>query len=231
MARYYKPFLLFLAVSTFPASRAQNCQAPPNVNEFVICTLKDMIAQRSRDLDTTKQTEAPSVATNSTTLADKSSAPDIAALSVNPSALSSKSRTPDTTDFSLTLSMYGVYSLWKETNPFDNSFYNSPEAFWWRRLSFSIAPSFPETTSSTVGQGSRSYGAKYLITKSRDPADPSNNPTFQALGNQVSTTPQDYAGDFLEIENYLVQRYQDSFYAEFGNKPEFTQIYSDANTR
>jgi hypothetical protein len=219
---------VLLTLSVVPIAPSQNCAAPDTLNDFVVCRLQAEVTQRLGDLDPSKQSEAPSITNNATVLADKTSAPDIVAASVNPSALSSKSRIPDTTDFSVTVSLYGIYSLWRQTDPFNPAFYRSSMP--WRRLSLSLAPSFPETSTATAGQGSRSYGAKYLLSNSRDIFDVSNTKRLQTLKDTVSEASMLYAQDLLSVQNYLAQQYQHSFYAEFSTKAGYQELYSEGDS-
>jgi hypothetical protein len=220
--------LVLLILSSSRVLCAQDCAGATTLNDFIVCRLQAQVIQRLGDLDPSKQSEAPSITNNATVLADKSSAPDVVAASVNPSALSSKSRVPDTTDLSLTVSLYGIYSLWRQTDPFNPAFYKSSMP--WRRLSLSLAPSFPETSTATSGQGSRSYGAKYLVSNSRNIFDPSNTKRLQALKDNVSAASQFYAQDLLAVQQYLSGRYRDALYNDFATKPGFSDLYSEGNT-
>jgi hypothetical protein len=181
----------------------QNCSTPGTLNEYVFCRIQVRLASDLRNLDPSKQIEEPSVATNSTTLADKSAGPDVIAASVNPSGLSSKSRIPNTTDASVTATLYGIYSAWREKEPFNPAFYRASMP--WRRLSISIAPSYPENASQA--KQSVSYGAKFQIDHLRDPLDPSNKTAFEAVSGPLRDVGV-YARDYQMVEQKLRDEYQ-----------------------
>jgi hypothetical protein len=184
-------------------SQAQNCASPATLNEFVYCRLQVRLARNLSSLDTAKQIDAPAIMTNSTTLADKSAGPDVLAASVNPSGLSSKSRVPATTDASVTANLYGIFSDWRQRQPFNPAFYS--ESMPWRRLSISVAPSYPQNATQT--NQSVSYGAKFQVTHLRDPLDLSNKNAFQSVSGALRDAGV-YANDYQTVEQHLRDEYQ-----------------------
>jgi hypothetical protein len=228
---------LYVAVQT-QAQVPLTCTTSDSLQEYLRCTLTNLVAQRLRQSDNTKQSEAPAILPSSTTLVDRSSSPDIVGASLNLAGLASKSKSANSSDFSLSLSMYGVYAALKSTSPLERQFYDRPRSQTWRRLSFSFGRSFPEDPTATVGQGSNSYGAKFLLSHSRDPYDPSNIDDFKcAMGEGHNAhchridIAQSYAQDFVEIQNYLYRKYYDSLAAQFGREPAFAIVFSDTDTR
>jgi hypothetical protein len=75
----------------------------------------------------------------------------------------------------------------------------------WRRLSFSVAPSYPE--SAAQAKQSVSYGAKFQISHLRDPLDRSNNDAFQSVSGALRAAGS-YANDYQAIEQHLRNEYQ-----------------------
>src|SRR5438874_477623 len=129
-------------------------------------------------------------------------ASDIASVSTTLSALSSKSRTPNSTDVSATFSAYGIYAMLRQTSPLDPRLFARERAL--RGLSITYADSFPSDKGATADQGSRTYGAKYLIYAGRDLSSGSNaqkrNDIVAALKNQIR--PVGLAT--LQIHDFLV---------------------------
>jgi hypothetical protein len=184
-------------------SRTVDCRDPKTLNELVFCRIQVRLYGKLSNLDPSRQSEAPSITTNSTTLADKSAGPDVLAASINPSGLSGKSQVPQTTDASLTATLYGVYSTWRQREPFNPAFYE--QNMFWRRLSVSIAPSYPQNAAQI--QQSVSYGAKFLVTHPPDPLDPSNRDNFAGVSESLRAAGG-YFGDLLAIQEQLKSEYQ-----------------------
>jgi hypothetical protein len=162
-----------------------------------------MAALEVQQTDLSKQSEANSAATNSTSLADHSTASDIIASSLTFPGLASKSSTPNSTDYSVAVSMYAVYSLLRTTNPFDPRFYDNTST--WRKVSFNFVDSYPSDKTSTISSGSRTYGTLFLIHGSRDVGDPSNQRKLANLAQQVGAAAGAFATIYHELLTYLIR--------------------------
>jgi hypothetical protein len=111
-------------------------------------------------LDSSKQSEAPSITDNSTTLANTSGASDTATLSLSPSLTTTNSRSPKSTDIGTSFSLAALFAAVKAKNPLDPDYYASSRPL--RRFSVSLTDSFP-SGSATADQGSNSYGLKFVV--------------------------------------------------------------------
>ena len=154
---------------------ADSCrQTSASLSQYVNCKVSAMAALEIQQTDLSKQSEANSAATNSTTLADLSTGPDFAASSLTFPGLASKSSIPNSTDYSAAVSMYALYSFLRTKNPFDSDFYNDNTSKW-RRFSFNFADSYPAAKTSTISSGSRTYGSTFLLHGAGTPVTPATN--------------------------------------------------------
>jgi hypothetical protein len=184
------------------------CRNSPDLDAFVQCRVQsrafDVAAMNNKIQDFANQSEPLSLVENSTSLVDSTAASDIASVSTTLSALSSKSRTPNSTDVSTTFSAYGIYAMLRQTSPLDPGLFVRKTAL--RGLSITYADSFPSDEGATADQGSRTYGAKYLIHAGRDLSSPANagkrDRIIAVLQNQI----RPYAQGVEEIADYLFQK-------------------------
>jgi hypothetical protein len=188
------------------AAFADNCrQSSASLSQYVNCKIPALAAGgaalEAQQTDLSKQSEANSAATNSTTLVDRSAGPDFVASSLAFPGLASKSSVPNSTDYSVAVSLYAVYSLLRTTNPFDLHFYDSTSA--WRKFSFNFVDSYPSEKASTISQGSRTYGATFLLHGSRDIGDPSNQDKLASLNMQIGAASGDFGIAYHQIVDYL----------------------------
>jgi hypothetical protein len=207
----------------------QTCNTSNTLPDWVNCVVAQQVAQAARETtqeartapqaasdarqtvrqqlidaaDPTQQASEPAIAQNANTLADRSSAPDVAGVSVNLGQLASKSRTPDTSNIGVTVSMYGLYSAFRQQSPFDQSLYDDNNV--WRRFSFSLSEAFPEDSTSTASQGSYSTQAKFLLSHSRDVGDSSNQRAINEMASLIAGVKPDvaFAKIYGDIQQYL----------------------------
>ncbi len=166
--------LVVVALGMSVSAEAQSVVPPCAVGskaEFpqLVARLQEMAPLYVAVMDPSRQAEAPSITNNSVDLADSARPSDLATLSLNPAITTTNSRTPKSTDVSSSFSLSAIYAAIREQNPLTPEFFNLPLARALRRLSFSLTDSFPGNASSEVGQGSASYGAKYLLNSGKDP--------------------------------------------------------------
>jgi hypothetical protein len=145
-------------------SKMATCTAGEGVQHRVLASrLADWAAIYLSRQDPSRQSEAPSLAQNSNTLADSATPTDLATLSLNPAATTTNSRSPKSTDMSTSLSLAALFAATTQQSPLGNSFYNSTAAEILRRFSFTATDSFPGQSSETVSQGSETYGLKFQL--------------------------------------------------------------------
>jgi len=176
-----------------------------------------MAIQQIPQTDASKQSEANSASVASTTLADHSAGPELIASSLALPGLASKSSVPNSTDYSVTLSLYALYSIRRMSNPMDPSFYRDGTSLY-RRFSFNYVDSYPADKTSTISSGSRTYGTTFQLYGSRDVGDAANQKKFDELDKQIGLASSSYAVIGHQILEYLRNRH-----AAAKNLGEFTE--------
>jgi hypothetical protein len=205
---------IFLVSVCSTAAFADNCrETSANLSQYVNCKVLSMATLEIQETDLSKQSEANSAATNSTTLADHSSGPDFVASSLVFPGLASKSSVPNSTDYSVAVSMYAFYSLLRTTNPFDPQFYNNTST--WRKFSLNFVDSYPSEKTSTISSGSRTYGTTFLLHGSRDVGDPSNKEKLATLNQQIGLASSAFATIYHEILSYLLKYSSEKDFGKF----------------
>jgi hypothetical protein len=195
---------LFTASLLATAALADDCRrASASLSQYVNCKVSAMAAREAQLTDLSKQAEANSAAPNATTLTDHSTGPNFVASSLAFPGLASKSSVPNSTGYSVAFSSYAMYSLLQSRNPFDSVLYSGTSN--WRRLSFNFDDSYPAQKSSTISQGSRTYGAKYLLLGSRDIGDPSNQARLAALNKQIGPAGGAYGVIYRQVLMYFLK--------------------------
>jgi hypothetical protein len=106
----------------------------------------------------------PSVAANSPSLVDESSASDLVGLAVNLIGVSSEST--DNPSTSVTVSAYALKSALGGRDPLEPEYYNANSD--WRRLSFTLGADFPQDSNNAQAKRGVIVGAKYLLYNQRD---------------------------------------------------------------
>lgn len=198
-------FLAALIVAMGCASaKAQTCEEKLTLPEYVDCEVKRLVRERLMQSDDTRQAEAPAASQNSTTLVNRSSAPDTVGMSFTPNTLATRSRASKSTDMSVTVSLYALYALVTSRNPYNENFYEDNTSRF-RRISFAFGRSFPEGKTAVPAQGSYTYQGKFVLTKSRDVGDPSNTKQLRDLVDLLKQTAgaSVYGTIFHEIQKYL----------------------------
>src|SRR2546427_18025 len=154
-----------------------------SLNASLNQALQAKIAQR----DTTKQTETPSVSSNSTSLVDTSSAGDLVNVGLNLAGLSAatKDNSKDANSVSVTTSAYALYSAFKGVDPLNPGFYNRNAP--WRKLSFTLGYDDEKTKGSNSTEQAKIFGVKYLIINKREPGPARNDKYFKIIEDNLRT--------------------------------------------
>ncbi len=145
---------------------ADRCDDQGTFFRFVQCVVDSKAANFDKAAKNApgKQREAPSLATNSTTLVDQSKAPDLFGVAldlVDPARGSSQSQgvVVSATAYSVVAASRGLDALKPEV-------YEKNERL--RRISFSLGSSVPDDAKKPDGVKSNVYGFKYLLAGSRE---------------------------------------------------------------
>jgi hypothetical protein len=157
-------FSLCHAVQARAQGPVPGCPSSKNAQHRVLASrLADWAEIYLARENPSRQAEAPSIAENSSTLADSANPTDLATLSLNPAATATNSRTPKSTDLSTSFSLAAVVAAITQQSPLGSGFYSTAAAENLRRFSFTATDSFPGQSSATVSQGSETYGLKFRV--------------------------------------------------------------------
>jgi len=181
-----------------------------NVNEWVTDRLKELarddIKARITQRNASKQSEAPSASSNTTSLVDRTSASDIVGIALDLAGLNTNSSTMNSSSMSATVSAYVFKAAAAKRDPLDPAFYNANRD--WRRFSFTIGFDYPEDKVGDVNERAILFGVKYLPYDKRDASDTSNNDDINeisgALGNanvqaqRIVESVKEYVRDVLK---------------------------------
>jgi len=185
------------ATSNIPLPQAANPST--SLNASLNQALQAKIEQR----DATKQTETPSVSSNSTSLVDTSSAGDLVNVGLNLAGLTgtTKDSSKDANSVSVTSSAYALYASFRGVDPLNPGFYNRHAA--WRKLSFTLGYDDEKATGTNATTQAKIFGAKYLIINKRDPTLARNDKYFQIISNDLQTRTTAF-GNLFEKVTYHV---------------------------
>ncbi|HUQ32177.1 MAG TPA: hypothetical protein VM095_08650 [Pyrinomonadaceae bacterium] len=189
-----KHLLLILFVFCLsPVASGQNLSA--YLDEHIAENVKARIDQT----DPTKQSETPAAAQNSTSLVERSSAPDLAGLGLDflnlsdASSSDKKSATPKT----LTFSSYALKSLMSNEDPLDPEIYNRNKN--WRSVSFTLGYEVPENTNDR----DPIIGLKWLAYNGRDLSNTNNQAEISKIQTALNPASSAFAAIFDDVRLYL----------------------------
>lgn len=171
----------------------------PRFGDYIRRRIKENIASRTDQTDPTKQAEPPAASQNSTSLVERSSAPDLLGLGLDFLNLSDKitgdkkSATPKT----LTFSAYALKSALSSQDPLDPEIYNRDRK--WRSLSFTVGYDVPENTNAREPI----IGVKWLAINGRDVTDSRNVSEIDKVQGALSAAGIDFSKIATEVEPIL----------------------------
>jgi len=150
-----------------------------------------------------KQVELPSIAENTTSLVDQTSAPDLAGLALDLAGLKSKTGANDNgASGTITTSAYALYAAAAQHDPLDPAFYQSHPNL--RRFSFSIGHDAGDTSSATKGPATI-LGFKALLLNGREVAK--NKAKLAAISAALGPAGPVFARIQQDLTNYLFQKF------------------------
>src|SRR5712691_9958472 len=152
---------LILLVVLLSHAAAEACSPSLAYPDWLNCKLAEVVQARLNQNSGGKQTDTPSVGSNSNTLVDQSSAGDLVGMALNLGGLTSRSKETNPTSSSVTASAYALFAAANRANPLDPAFYSSNRG--WRRLSFTLGQEFPDQKGATPTQRADVYGTKYIF--------------------------------------------------------------------
>jgi hypothetical protein len=170
-----------------------------DLDEFLNRRIRENIEARVDQTDPTKQTGPPAAAGNSTSLVERSSAPDLLGFGLDflnlsdQSSADKKSATPKT----LTFSAYSLKSLLSSQDALDPEIYRRDAK--WRSVSFTVGYDAPENTNARDPV----VGIKWLFINGRDLSTSRNQTQIQAVRDRLKTAGMDYSALRGEVRKYI----------------------------
>lgn len=181
------------------AQGQQNGNQTQSFSDWLNQQLVAKINQRSN----TKQTEAPSQSSDSTSLVDQSSATDLVSAALNLAGVSSNATDTSSTpkSASVTASAYSLYALFKQKDPLDAEFYNANSS--WRRVSLTLGTDNGSATSGSAAQRATIAGIKILLFDKRGLS--LRDPRATAITTQLQTTSVAFGHIEHDVTLYLLR--------------------------
>lgn len=172
--------ILGLPLVAFAQDECKSPNGKRNLTDYLEERICVNLMGRVDQTDPTKQTAPPAAAPNSTSLVERSSAPDLLGFGLDFLKLSDtggekKSATPKT----LTFSAYALKMMFTHEDALDPEIYN--ENAKWRRLSFTAGYDVPEKTT----QRDPVVGIKWLAINGRDLAKAKNQKELKTIQNAL----------------------------------------------
>lgn len=180
--------VLCLAITTLAQGQTSSMDAT-NLDQFLNLRIKENISARVDQTDPTKQSAPPAATGNSTSLVERSSAPDLLGLGLDFLNLSEKaggdkkSATPKT----LTFSAYALKSFLGSQDALDPQIYKRDQK--WRRVSFTVGYDVPENTDDRDPV----VGIKWLVINGRDISSAANDADITNVQNRLKDAGMDFS--------------------------------------
>ena len=155
--------------SSSNAADAGATQTANTLNDDLNNRVQEAVRARIQQRDNTKQTEPPSVATNSTSLITTSSGADFVNVGFTLAGLTTNNNNNDANangSVSVTTSAYALYALARNVDFLNPGFYNRHSG--WRKLSFTLGYDDEKLKDGTT-EKAPIFGFKYLFVDKRDP--------------------------------------------------------------
>jgi hypothetical protein len=191
--------LLLLFVFCFPSLAFAQEPTEENFSKFMDRRIRLNVQSRIDQTDPTKQAEPPAAAANSTSLVERSSAPDLLGfgldfLNLSDSAAGDKkSATPKT----MTFSAYALKSALSSQDPLDPQIYNRDRK--WRSVSFTLGYEVPENSNTRDPV----FGIKWLAHNGRDVSNDKNLAEIKKIQTALDAASQGSAAIADEARIFL----------------------------
>lgn len=208
--------LLLLAWLCAPRADAQEMQATANdqecatlqtvlnITQWVNCRVDAVVAARINQRGTHKQVESPSIADNTTSLVDRTEAPDLFGLALNFAGVNKSDDDSGNSATTITTSAYAIYAALKKEKPLDPAFYLRHKDL--RRLSFTIGQD-TATEGEEDGTGKATvFGFKYLIVDKRNASSKTNRTELRKVSDKLRAAAPIQAQIQSEVEDFIYDR-------------------------
>ena len=198
---YFSAVILFAfaAVSVSAQVRSTNCVSPTDFTAWINCRYDEIAAARISQRGNTQQVELPSIAENTTSLVDQSSAPDLMGLALDLAGLN-KGSDSGKTGMAVTFSAYALYARGSNHDGLDPEFYTRHADL--RRFSFTIGRDNDETKAGT-NDAATILGGKVLLINRREVTRRENLDLLDKVSKRLSTAASDFAAISSDVQDYI----------------------------
>ena len=165
------------------------------------------LAKRITLRNDAKQSDTPSISSNTSSLVDRSSAADLVGVATNLAGLTSDSKQMDSSSMSVTVSAYALKAAAAPgQDPLDPAYYNRNRD--WRRWSVTLGFDYPEDKVGDANERATIFGLKYLPYDKRDASDKSNETDIKAVADNLGGVGQETGKLIKEIRTYVIDELQ-----------------------
>lgn len=200
------PMFLLLIVCAFVQSiQAQTDTCLPSTpranfdfNNWINCRVELLVSTAIEQRGTNKQVQAPSISDASTSLVDKTEAPDLVGLALNFAGISKGSDESKNVN-SITTTAFAVYAAASQIDPLDPVFYKKNSNL--RNFSFTFGRE--DASESNSNQASTILGFKVLFLNRRDISRKDNVKLLNDLVLKSEETTTDFVNTATEVQDYL----------------------------
>jgi hypothetical protein len=171
-------------------------------SDCVINTVVTQVTLQANQRHAAKQVELPSIAENTTSLVDQTSAPDIVGLALNLSGLKSNSAASNNgASGAITTSAYALFAGIQQRDPLDPAFYNlHPDL---RRFSFNVGQDAGDQA--IPNSAARLFGFKILILNGREVSRSNNRKRLMAVSNALREAGPGLLTIKSDLQDYLLK--------------------------
>ncbi|HEY2912424.1 MAG TPA: hypothetical protein VGK21_03625 [Candidatus Angelobacter sp.] len=221
-------FIALFVLSVMPCLGQTNCAGSSDFGQWLTCKIDERktaaagkVALKANATNGTKQEEAPSAASQTTSLVDQSSASDLFNLALHLAKLNTGDVNNDTNSVTVTTSAYALYAAANYHDPLDPAFYATHRQ--WRRVYFTLGRDIPDSSATQPAQDPHKTqtgtiaGIKLLLLDHRDITSPANKTAFDNVKNAMTRAAADRAGiqtAILTVVNGADQRFANLTSAE-----------------
>lgn len=216
-----KGFAVVFVISALSCVVQADCKNSAGFDAWVSCKIDERktaaagkVAIKANAMNGTKQEEAPTTASQTTSLVDQSSASDLFNLALQLAKLNTADLNNDTNSLTVTTSAYALYAAANYHDPLDPAFYATHRG--WRLVYLTLGRDIPDTTSSPPPDPHKTQpgtvaGFKLVLFDHRDLTSPDNTPAFNEVKNALTLAAANFAaiqGDLKDRIDHITERFK-----------------------
>ena len=198
----FSALILFVAFAGLSASsqvRTSKCVSPADFTAWMNCRYDEIAAARISQRGNTQQVEMPSIADNTTSLVDQSSAPDLMGLALDLAGLNKDSDSGKTA-MAATFSAYALYARGANHDGLDPAFYTRHASL--RRFSFTIGRDDGDAKTNTNNVATI-LGGKILLINRREVTRQENLDQLEEVSKRLQAATPDFAATASDVQDYI----------------------------